>query len=294
VPGREVIVGGLAGTWLAPHLAPVVTVLIVAGSGPTDRDGNNAHGLATDTYRHLAESLLENVVASLRYDKRGVAGSRALVTSEAALRADDFAGDVSVLLAWLRKKMGVGNIVVFGHSEGGLFALMAEAHADALVLACMPGRPLCEVLRGQLSPPRLSADLAAEAVHALGRLEAGEEGFAVDPRLAAVLRPSVQPYLRSLLAFDPAAALAATVRPALLISGGADVQVGAGDHVRLAAARPDAQTLVLPNMTHTLKAAPKRRDDGFETYIDPRMPLASGLVEATTAFVLGLAGAGGP
>ena len=50
-----------------PGTPPTPVVLIIAGSGPTDRDGNSPM-LKLDIYRKLATALAERGIASVRYE----------------------------------------------------------------------------------------------------------------------------------------------------------------------------------------------------------------------------------
>ena len=80
-PGPQ---GPLEGTLLdAGKGAPVV--LIVPGSGPTDRDGNNPIGVTSAPYRLLAEALGAKGVSTVRIDKRGLGGSKAAVDNRQAI-----------------------------------------------------------------------------------------------------------------------------------------------------------------------------------------------------------------
>ena len=68
--------GKLSGTLTVPDEGSDAAVLIIAGSGPTDRNGNSGSGLITNTYYMLARALEKEGIASLRYDKQGIGGSR--------------------------------------------------------------------------------------------------------------------------------------------------------------------------------------------------------------------------
>ena len=91
----------LHGTLLAPAAGPrAPAVLIIAGSGPTDRDGDNPLGVKARSYRLLAEGLAAHGIASLRYDKRGVAASAPAAAREEDLRIETYADDAR---AWARR-----------------------------------------------------------------------------------------------------------------------------------------------------------------------------------------------
>ena len=117
--------GPLAGTLLVPkeHDGPVV--VIVPGSGPTDRDGNNPYGVQAATYRLLAEGLVEHGIASLRFDKRGMFASSAAIADANAVSIAGYAYDVRTWAATLRQQVDRDCIWLLDHSEGGLVALAA-------------------------------------------------------------------------------------------------------------------------------------------------------------------------
>jgi pimeloyl-ACP methyl ester carboxylesterase len=132
---------GLAGTLARPKKGPArgSAVLIIAGSGPTDRDGNGPL-VSTDTYRLLAAGLAAQGVASLRYDKRGIGGSAGLVKREEDVRFDDFVADAVAASRDLMGRTDVSRLVIAGHSEGALIAIRVAQKVDVagLVLLAAP------------------------------------------------------------------------------------------------------------------------------------------------------------
>ncbi|MFM9848221.1 MAG: alpha/beta hydrolase [Hyphomicrobiaceae bacterium] len=286
---QDVQINGLAATFVAGKgtVAPIGAV-IIAGSGPTDRNGNSVLGLRTDTYRLLAEALAERGISSVRYDKRGVAGSAAAAMSEAALRVTNMADDAVTVVNWLRARPGLQSVALLGHSEGGMLALLSVSKVKpaAIVLLSTPGRRLGSVLREQFSRPGNHPATSAEALRILAALERGEDVVDVSPQLQAAFRPSVQPYLRSLMVIDPAALAAKTSQPMLIVGGGRDIQVGKSDFDGLLAARTDAVAYWDPGMGHTLKDAGRTAQALQRAYADPSMPLSTGLAERIADFIL--------
>lgn len=283
---RDAIVDGLAATFVRPARAPFPAVVVIAGSGPTDRDGNNPLGVKASSYRLLAEALAAEGVASVRYDKRGVAESAAPGLREADVTLETFAEDARRVAAWLAGQEGVASVSLVGHSEGGVLAFMAGRGGTApLVLLCAPGRPLGAILREQMAKPAIPEDLRTRTEEILHVLEAGGGVTEVDPRLAALFRPSVQPFLRSALAVDPAALARAHAGRLMVVGGGRDVQVGRVDFDVVMAARPDATPLWDARMAHTLKRVGDEADAPARAYADPTLPLAPGLAAAIAAFV---------
>jgi alpha-beta hydrolase superfamily lysophospholipase len=282
----DVAAGGLAGTLVLPDgvVRPPVA-LIIAGSGPTDRDGTGP-GVAFPYLSRLANGLAARGIASLRYDKRGIGASRAAALPEDRLRIDRFVDDAAIWVDWLRRREDLGPVVAVGHSEGGLIASLMAARSDigGLVLLNSPGRRFASILRQQLAPALPSA-LRDEALATLAALERGERVTTVSPELAPLFRPGVQPYLMSLMPVDPAAALAAVTVPVMIVSGGRDLQIGDDDAEALFRARPDARRWHGDDMNHVLAAAPDDRAGNLRTYTDPAAHLAPGLVDAVAGFL---------
>jgi pimeloyl-ACP methyl ester carboxylesterase len=156
----------LQGTMLAAANRGAPVVLIIPGSGPTDRDGNSPLGIRASTYRLLAEGLAENGIRSVRIGKRGMFASAAAVADADAVTIADYAADVRSWIATIRARTGQNCVWLLGHSEGGLVAEVAAQYASdvcGLLLVAAPGRPLGQVLRTQLKAKPANAPVLAEA-----------------------------------------------------------------------------------------------------------------------------------
>lgn len=289
---REVTTDGgaapLYGSLLTPaRVRPGPAMLLIAGSGPTDRDGNSTvPGVKPATLKLLAEGLAEAGVISLRYDKRAIGKSAPAATNEADLRFSTAVDDAVSFARLLKAQPGVTCVILLGHSEGALIAALAAQVIDTcgVIEVSGAGRPLGVVIREQLSARNMPAPLMSQIETALSELEHGRQ-IANVPGLEALFRPSVQPYLISQLSIDPAKALAAVKAPVLILQGDHDLQVSIQDARLLAAAKPDAKLLILPGMNHVLKTAPNDRAGNFAAYADPSRPLAPGVMTAVLAFV---------
>jgi pimeloyl-ACP methyl ester carboxylesterase len=283
--------GPLKGTMLSPASDRVATMLIIPGSGPTDRDGNNRLGVKASTYKLLAEGLAERGIGTARIDKRGMFASAAAVADANAVTIDDYAADVAAWIGVIRKETGVSCVWLLGHSEGGLVALAAVQKLPdicGLVLVSTAGRPLGEVLRTQLRANPANGPILPQAMVALDALEAGRrvDVAGMHPALMPLFAPQVQGFLINAFAYDPAKLIAAVTKPVVIVQGRRDMQVGVADAERLKEAAPKAALVLLPDTNHVLKSVAS--DDpraNAATYADPSLPLAPGVVEAIATFV---------
>lgn len=282
--------GPLAGTLIDPgREAPAV--LILPGSGPTDRDGNSPVGLHPDSYRLLAQALAARGVAALRVDKRGMFGSTAAVPDPNAVTIADYAADARAWTEVLRAKTGRRCVWLLGHSEGALVALAAARQAQGVcgvVLVAAPGRPLAEVMREQFRANPANAPIVPQAMATIGSLEQGRRVAAdtLTAPLSTIFNDKVQGFLIDLFRQRPAAEAAALTVPLLIVQGEADLQVSPADARALAAAQPRATLVLLPRVTHLMKvAAGDDRAANLATYTDPLLPIAPGVVEAVASFV---------
>lgn len=281
--------GPLQGTLLlAQPDAPVV--IIVPGSGPTDRDGNNPLGVSASSYRLLAETLARKGISSLRIDKRGMFASRRAIPDPNAVTIADYAADVRAWVAKARAETGASCVWIAGHSEGGLVALAAadDEHICGLVLIATAGLRTGDLLREQLRANAANAPILEQALAAISALEQGGnvDATRLDPALATLFHPAVQGFLRDAMSYDPAALIAKVAKPVLIVQGTRDMQVSENDARLLKAAAPRAELILLPDVNHVLKAvASDDRAANLATYAAPRLPIAGSVVDAIAAFI---------
>jgi pimeloyl-ACP methyl ester carboxylesterase len=279
--------GTLYGSLLLPRTEqPPPVVLIIPGSGPTDRNGNSPDGAHTDNLRQLALVLAKNRIASVRYDKRGVAASRPATPDERNLSVERYVADAVAWSRALKADPRFGPLILLGHSEGALIASLAAQASDAsaVISVAGSGRPIDEVLRAQLAD-QVPARYRQRVGQILDNLKAGHPASDVPLPLQDVLRPSVQPYLISLFRQDPAAAFASVKVPALIIQGTHDVQVDVSNAERLKAAKPDAELALIQGMNHMLRIAPQAASQQRDSYLNPKLPQASELGTRVVDFI---------
>ncbi len=286
-PGPD---GDLAGT-LADGGKGAPVVLIIPGSGPTDRDGNNPMGVTAAPYRMLAGALAERGISSVRIDKRGLFGSKAATADPNKVTIADYAEDTRSWVSSIRSATGAQCVWVLGHSEGALIALAAARQPDGVcgvITVSGAGRKLGAVMREQLQANPANAPILEPALQTIAALEAGRtiDAATLPAPLQPLFNPAVQPYYIDMFAQDPAKFAAALTVPLLIVQGDRDIQVTVEDARVLAAAQPKAKLVVLPGVNHVLK--PFTGDDrgaNLATYADSSLPIAPSVVDAVAGFV---------
>ena len=269
--------------------APVV--LIIPGSGPTDRDGNNPIGVKAAQYRLLAEGLAARGISTVRIDKRGMFGSKAAIANANKVTITDYAADTHAWVASIRKETGAKCVWLLGHSEGGMVALAAAQKPKGIcgvITVAAVGRKIGTVMREQLKANPANAPILDAALGVIASLEAGRtvESATLPEPLRPLFSDEVQPFLIDLFAEDPAGLAAALKVPLLIVQGDQDIQVTVADAKALAAAQPKARLAVLQGVNHVLKVPEgEDRAANLRSYADPSLPVASSVVEAIAGFV---------
>ncbi|WP_068984671.1 alpha/beta hydrolase [Lysinibacillus xylanilyticus] len=266
---------------------PSPVVLILAGSGPTDKDGNSALAGKNDSLKMLAEGLANEGIASVRYDKRGIGDNKSLSTKEEDMSIDYYVDDAVQVINTLLANKAYSSVHIIGHSEGSLIGLLAaqKTNVESFVSIAGTGRPIDEVLLEQLKG-QLSPQLLKESTDILASLKKGELVKNVSPDLQALFRSSVQPYMMSWLKYNPASELAKVNSRVLLVQGTNDLQVTATDAEALKKGKQVAELLYMDGMNHVLKDAPADRAGNLATYSDPSLPLHKELLPAIQQFIM--------
>lgn len=266
---------------------PFPLLVIIAGSGPTDRNGNSfAWPRKNNSLKMLAEDLAAEGVATLRYDKRGVGENTSLIGKEEDLRFDQYINDAAAWVQFAKSDKRFSQVGIIGHSEGSLVGMVAakKAGADIFISIAGAGRAIDQVLLEQLQT-QLPTNLMEESTNILDSLKQGEQVKTVSPELQSIFRPSVQPYMISWLQYDPVEQLQKLNTPVLIVNGSLDIQVPVKDAELLHQAGKDSDLLIVENMNHILKESPEDREGNIATYSNPDLPLAKGLIDGVVDFL---------
>lgn len=250
-----------------------VVAIIVAGSGPTDRDGNQYGVMYPNSYKFLAHDLAQLGVSTFRFDKRGVGASITPGINESKLTFDTYIRDVENCMSYFREHHRFKSIVLIGHSEGALISFVAgkRSKVNACVSLAAPAAPMDSILIGQVRE-RMPA-LSQPAALILGKLRNKQPVDSIPKPLATLFRPGVQPFLTSIMAYNPSQEIRDMAAPVLIVQGDNDLQIKEADATRLAQIRPDATLAIIPGMNHVLKISEKEMTKNLQLYNSPATPI---------------------
>jgi pimeloyl-ACP methyl ester carboxylesterase len=273
----------IQGNYLNPdNVEQAPLVILIPGSGPTDRDGNNA-SLKNNSLKYLAEQLAEKGIASYRYDKSVLTFGADAQTNVEALRFETFIEECRQVIAYFREKEYHQKIVVAGHSQGALVGMIAGRElADGYISLAGAGRPIGTILVEQIE--KQAPFLKAETERVVALLEKGEFVDEFDPNLVSLFNRSIQPFLISWMKYDPRIEIAKLKIPTMIIIGSKDIQVPMLDAEELSAAFPEASLHIVENMNHLFKNIPGDINENMASYNNPELPVMTELTTLIASF----------
>lgn len=258
--------------------------IIIAGSGPTDNNGNQPL-MENNSLLFLSNELVSNGIATLRFDKRGIARSYYEGLKEADLTIDLYGTDVEALIDYARQK-GYKDIYLLGHSEGSLLGLLAASNKEikGFVSLCGAGNPIDVTLKKQLQS-NLPPAFYNQSLEIIEKLKQGEYVENVPLQLASLFRPSVQHYMISWLKLNPAELIMNLHCPVLVIQGSKDIQVANEEGEALSSANPGSTLVTIENMNHIFKTIEGDLTENVNSYSNPSLPVNPKLVKTIVDFI---------
>lgn len=257
--------------------------LIISGSGPTDRDGNNAM-MKNNSLKLLAEALAKNGIASLRYDKRGIGESKAAAVAESSLVFENYTEDVKSWINLLKQDKRFSKVIVIGHSEGSLIGMIAGAKADKFISIAGSGESADKLIKTQIAS-KANKQLEDLTFPIIDSLKGGNNVKKVDPMLNSLFRPSIQPYLISWFKYNPQTEIKKLTVPVLVVQGNNDLQVTVKDAELLSQANKNAELLIVDKMNHVMKIIDGDVQTNMASYNNENLPISEVMTNKIISFI---------
>lgn len=259
-------------------------VILIAGSGPTDRNGNTKGAGENNSLKYLAEGLTNEKTSVFSYDKRIFQQMNNKNLDEKTLRFDDMIVDAGAVFNYFKSQNKYGKIYFAGHSEGSLVGMIAarEQNANGFISLAGAGRPIDEVLLEQIE--KQATIILEDSKTVLDSLKKGKTVEIKNPMLNMLFRESVQPYMISWIKLKPQEEIKKLNVPILIINGTKDMQVGENEARILHKANPNSELVIIENMNHVFKEV-KTDEENIKSYSDPSLPVIPILIETITTFI---------
>lgn len=260
----------------------VPLVVMLQGSGPTDRDGNQAF-MKNDALKKLAAALGERGIASYRFDKRILQMQR-LGIKEQDMKFDHFVADAVSVVDHFKKNPRFSKIIVLGHSQGSLVGMIAaKDNADGFISLAGVAQPIDSILIQQIAEQ--IPGLKENAKQAFAEMRTSGSSSSYNPVLESIFRPSVQSFILSWMKYNPQEEIANLEIPVLIINGDKDLQVNQTEAELLQTAYPEARLVILENMNHVLRKIEGDELVNSKSYNEPGLPLHPELLDLLVGFI---------
>ena len=272
------------GTLLAPRQETVPLAIIINGSGPIDRNGNEMM-TKNNSAKKLAEALAKKGIATFRYDKRTLKAQQ-LNIDEKDMRFDDFIDDAKAVIKRFSELPNYSSLYIIGHSQGSLVGMIAaQEKADGFISIAGAGQTIDSLIVEQIG--RQMPGLEESARTAFNELRANGKVKDYNQGLASLFKKSVQPFMFSWMKYDPQQEIKKLEMPVLIINGDNDLQVNTNEAEKLKAAKPEAELVIIENMNHIYRIIDKNDDIANQkSYNEPLRPISNEMVEQISNFIL--------
>ena len=248
----------------------------VHGSGGVDREGNPAKYI-----RQFREAVNNQNLAFFSYDKRTANPKNAAFLNDVLI--DDFVSDVEVVISHFKNDSRFSSIILVGHSQGSLLAMMASKNADKYISVAGAGETIDKTIIRQITNQNAAfGEITAQHFKELRETGSIKE---VNPNLLSLFAPQNLLFLSSWLAVNPVDEIKKVSIPTLIVQGDKDIQVLISDAENLSKAKPDAQFVIIKNMNHVLKTIEKD-EDNLTSYMSDNFPISEEFIKVITNFVL--------
>lgn len=272
------------GTLLVPKKEKNLPLaIIIAGSGPTDRDGNQQM-MKNNSLKFLAEGLYDKEIATFRYDKRIVKQMKNRSIDERNIHFGDFISDAVAVLKYFQKDKRFSKIYIIGHSQGSLIGMVASQEgANGFISIAGAGQEIDDVIVDQLS--KQAADLVDNARTSFDDLRANGVAYNYSPGLASIFRKEIQPFIFSWMQYNPQEEIVKLDIPIMIINGDKDFQVQVSEAELLHSAKPDATYKIIHNMNHIFKEVEGNSLENSKTYNQYNLPVIPELIDSIADFI---------
>ena len=263
-------------------------VIIIPGSGPTDRDGNQ-NFLKNNSLKFLAQDITENGIATFRYDKRALTMLKKGASTNAIgeITFDDFVKDAKKVINYFNTRKQFKNIYIIGHSQGALVGMLAcSEKVSGMISLSGLARTIDVMIMDQLKGMGVQKSMLDEAQKSFNILKEGKIDKNFNVNLANIFNLEVQPFMMNWMQYNPREVIAKLEIPTLIINGDKDIQVPITEGESLKEHNENAKLVIIKNMNHVLKTIESdNAQENMKLYNMPEVKNTSELITSILDFI---------
>ena len=270
------------GTLLTPNSGSNTLAIIIAGSGPTDRDGNQ-NFLKTSNLKKLAVNLTNNGIATFRYDKRIVKQIRK-GNVDPNIMFDNFVSDAIDVVNYFKKQNTYKKIYIIGHSQGSLIGMMAaKENVDGFVSLAGAGQTIDNVITEQIQ--KTAPMFTDDTKRVFSVLKEGKTTTDYPAALASVFDISVQRFIANWMSYNPQEEIKKLDMPILIVNGTKDLQVSVEEAKLLNDSAKNSELKLIDKMNHVLFIIEGDDQENAKSYNDHAGKVSEELINTIVAFI---------
>ncbi|WP_431134990.1 alpha/beta hydrolase [Psychroserpens mesophilus] len=271
------------GTLLAPvDVSNPVMAIIIADSGPTDRNGNQ-NFQNNNALKKLAESLSNQGVATFRYDKRIVKQIRKGKVNP-NITFDDFITDANAVINYFKSQNNYSKIVVIGHGQGSLVGMVASKNnVDQFISLAGSAKSIDNVIIDQIT--QMDPALEKSTKRAFESLKEGKLTKDYPQALGSIFSTDVQPFMMSWMQYNPQELIQNLDIPILIVNGSKDLQVPVSEAELLKNESSEATLKIIENMNHVLFIIEGKELENSKSYNESFRLISSELIAELISFI---------
>jgi pimeloyl-ACP methyl ester carboxylesterase len=256
-------------------------IIWVHGSGPVDRNGNQpAQNVNSNYIQQFRVAINTKNIAFFSYDKRTANKENSAFFKDTKIM--DFALDAQAVVDHFKNKKIFSEIILIGHSQGSLVAMLASKNIDKYISLAGAGETIDKTMIRQIS--KNNPTLGAAAKQQFDTLRVKEKIEVIHPFLISVFAKPKQSFWYSWMLLNPLEEIKKLSMPVLIINGDKDLQVQIKDAEALHAANSKSKLVIIKNMNHVLKDIQKE-EDNLSSYYSGAFPISEKLIETIGSFV---------
>jgi len=256
--------------------------IIIAGSGPTDRDGNQ-NFMKSNALKKLAHQLTQRGIATFRYDKRTVKQVKT-GNIDSATSFDDFVTDAVDVINYFKTADTFSEIYVIGHSQGSLVGMLAaKSNVDGFISLAGAGNNIGDVITEQIGKQVPQLKTTTKTI--MDTLKTGKTVEEYPPMLSSIFSKDIQPFMISWMAYYPSEEIKQLDIPVLIVNGTKDLQVPEEEAKLLKQSSPEAELVLIEQMNHVFIEIDGNNLENSKSYNESSRQISTQLIDSIEEFI---------